>query len=436
MSKVVNFACGSGFGGVLNLGVPQKGSSNSDTNAWIAQGTIIVRGNPSQDLSGLDSNPTLDNQALAPIFDAQKVQEKLEMGQVAGQVGMTAAGDLATKMGWAEGSTERTILHGVVGAGIAALGGGDALQGALGASANQLVIQKMAEYLESLGYTPGTPEFATMLKLASTAVGAAVGGGTGAATALDGTTYNYLNHPQRDQKAQELAACKDQQCIDSTNAKWDKVSADQNLAMGKWAVATGSLPSSLVNQLHDTDPSSPTYVTLLNQAINLMGGPLNAPTIQLINETDGSGLPVMAAPQPYKYPENEIYNLPPPDYVSVGGNGLGAAGSFSMNLHDGQTYGSFGGSVPVTPGAGFMFGWIMNRGSNVLDPGRDTNNFLGGGSISGAGCYLLCVGLNHSFGGATAIEIGWGLGVRDKVSGSGGTGFTAPIPGTGPNLQQ
>ncbi|WP_333676522.1 hypothetical protein [Dyella sp.] len=52
----------------------------------------------------------------------------------------------AGQMGWAEGSTERTVLHGVVGAGIAALGGGDVVGGALGAAANQLVVQKMADY--------------------------------------------------------------------------------------------------------------------------------------------------------------------------------------------------------------------------------------------------------------------------------------------------
>lgn len=71
-----------------------------------------------------------------------------------------------------------------MGAGIAALGGGDVVGGALGAATNQLVVQKMADYLVSQGYTPGSPEFASMLQLASTAVGAAVGDGAGAATAL------------------------------------------------------------------------------------------------------------------------------------------------------------------------------------------------------------------------------------------------------------
>ena len=234
---------GSGFSGAPNLGISQKGNSGSDTNAGIAQGTIIQR-DGNTDLSGLDRNPTLDNQALTPIFDAQKVQEKMEMGQVAGQVGMTAAGDLATKMGWDEGSPQRTILHGVVGAGIAALGGGNVAQGALGAAANQLVIQQMADYLESQGYQKGTPEFATMLKLASTAVGAAAGGATGAAPALDGTTYNYLTHQQVDALNKTIAECGNSSdpsgCKASAVADAQKLSQQQDDNM---IAACGSDPS-------------------------------------------------------------------------------------------------------------------------------------------------------------------------------------------------
>jgi hypothetical protein len=349
---------------------------------------------------------------------------------------MTAAGDLASKMGWAEGSPERTVLHGVVGAGIAALGGGNLAQGALGATANQLVIQQMADYLESQGYTKGSPEFATMLKLASTAVGAAVSGGTGAATALDGTTYNYLNHLQRDQKAQELAACKDPKCTDDINAKWDKISADQNVAMAEWAISQGTLPPSLADQLRDTDPSSPAYVTLLNQAVTIVGGSTYLTNRLLINETDGLGLPAMMAPQIYKYPTDSIYQIPPPDYASVGGDALGGSAAGAINLHNGQMYGGLGGSVPVESGAGFVFGWIINDGSAAYDPAVNTDNFLNGGGGSGAACYLLCIGINHAYGGATAIEIGWGLGVKNKLSGSAGTGAMLSIPGTGQGPQQ
>ncbi|GFZ93238.1 hemagglutinin repeat-containing protein [Dyella caseinilytica] len=264
---------GSGFSGAPSLGVPQKGSGSSDTQSGIAQGTIIVRDNPDQDLSGLNRNPTLDNQALAPIFDAQKVQEKLEMGQVAGQVGMTAAGDLASNMGWAEGSTERTILHGVVGVGIAALGGGDALQGALGAAANQLVIQKMADYLESQGYQKGTPEFATMLKLASIAVGAAVGGGAGAATALDGTTYNYLKHQQLVDLQKEIGRCNgDRVCIETAKSNAEILSAQQDKQLIDGCNASG------VNCANN-------YRDGISDALNYLSDPLAAKLGLYVDQT-------------------------------------------------------------------------------------------------------------------------------------------------------
>ncbi|QAU23748.1 hypothetical protein EO087_06930 [Dyella sp. M7H15-1] len=248
---------------------------NYDTNAWIAQGTIIQR-DSNTDLSGLDRNPTLDNQALAPIFDAQKVQENMEMGQVAGQVGMRAAGDLAGQMGWAEGSPERTILHGVVGAGIAALGGGNVAQGALGAAANQLVIQQMTDYLESQGYQKGTPEFASMMQLASTAVGAAVGGGAGAATALDGTTYNYLTHQQVTDLQKEINRCDgDRVCIESAKSNAEILSANQEQQLisacgGSASSLSGTCKANiLAARAYATDPLAAQLGLHVDQNISL-----------------------------------------------------------------------------------------------------------------------------------------------------------------------
>ncbi len=266
---------GSGFSGAPTLGVPQSGHSSSDTNSGIAQGTIIQRDGDT-DPAGLDRNPTLDNQALYPIFDAQKVQEQMEMSDIAGQVGMRAAGDLAGQMGWTEGSTERTVLHGVVGAGIAALGGGDVVGGALGAAANQLVVQKMADYLVSQGYTPGSSEFASMLQLASTAVGAAVGGGAGAATALDGTTYNYLTHQQLTDLQKEINRCEgDRVCIESAKSTAEMLSADQEkLLVGGCSGSFGSLSDTckaniLAARAYATDPLAAQLGLQVDQNISL-----------------------------------------------------------------------------------------------------------------------------------------------------------------------
>ncbi|QAU24938.1 hypothetical protein EO087_13840 [Dyella sp. M7H15-1] len=229
-----SYSAGGGFSGSPMLGVPQSGHSSSDTNSGIAQGTIIQR-DSNTDLSGLDRNPTFDNQALNPIFDAQKVQENMEAGQVAGQVGMRSAGTLAQYMAnhattpeeqaaWSDGGTNKTLLHGLVGAATAALGGGNALQGALGAAASEAASGAMQRYLDDQGIADPNQRN-LLMQLASTAIGGAAGGGTGAATALQGDQYNCALHPEYvqriDKAAQQFAQeqCNAGNCISVDEAR-------------------------------------------------------------------------------------------------------------------------------------------------------------------------------------------------------------------------
>ncbi|MGN6322893.1 MAG: hemagglutinin repeat-containing protein [Dyella sp.] len=212
----------SGVGTALSLATPQHGNSSSETQSGIAQGTINVRDGKT-DLSGLDRNPTLGKEALKPIFDAQKVQENMELGQVAGQVGMRAAGDIAQYMAsqatndadraaWNDGGINKTMLHGLVGAATAALGGGNALQGALGAMASEKASAAMQQYLDDHNITDPAQRN-TLMQLASVAIGGAVGGGTGAATALQGDLYNRTLHPEYVHRLDKAAqAFADQQC--------------------------------------------------------------------------------------------------------------------------------------------------------------------------------------------------------------------------------
>jgi filamentous hemagglutinin len=205
-----SISVGGGMGSGVNngisggIGVPQNGSESSTTHAGIAEGTIVTR-NGATDLTGLDRKPTLDDQALKPIFDAQKVQENQQVGALAGQVGMTAVGDIASYMqrhatteqeqqSWSDGGSNKVILHGLVGAATAALGGGNAAGGALGAGASEAASGAMQQYLVDNGYTPGSTAFNAMMQLGSAAIGG-VGGGSGASAALSGQVYNEQLHP-------------------------------------------------------------------------------------------------------------------------------------------------------------------------------------------------------------------------------------------------
>jgi len=150
----------------------------------------------------------LQQDGLKEIFDQQKVAERMEMGQVAGQVGMRAAGDLAGRMGWEEGSKERAMLHGAVGAAMAALGGGSALEGLTGAAANQMAHKVIYDYLSNeLELDPKSGLFASLMQAGSLAVGAAVSGEGGAAVALSATQNNWLRHREAEELKSAEKAC-------------------------------------------------------------------------------------------------------------------------------------------------------------------------------------------------------------------------------------
>lgn len=203
------FSASGGTGGGSfspNLAPPQSEEASSTTRAGISAGNIDIRNGNNSALASIDRSVTmLQQEGLKEIFDEQAVNERMEMGQVAGEVGMRAAGDLAQQMGWEEGSKEKVILHGVVGAAIAALGGGNALQGLAGAAASELATVAMQGYLRENDIDPNSSEGRTLMELGSLAVGAAVGGGNGAATALAGEQFNRQLHPDEIGRIKEIA---------------------------------------------------------------------------------------------------------------------------------------------------------------------------------------------------------------------------------------
>jgi len=247
-----------GIGAGIGLATPQHESESSDTKSGIASGTIIVRDNPSVNLSGLDRNPTLKSEALKNVFDADRVADRQEMGQIAGQVGFRAAGDFGEKFGFKEGSAEKIALHAAVAVGMASLGSGSVGEAVRGVVANQLAINAMADAIDAAGYKRGTPEFDAILKLGSIAMGAAVGGDGGASAALNATTYNYLRHDQRVQRDSEIAACGDNAvCRGERATYWAQKSVEQSLDL---AQGYGSaMDPEIYQRLLDTNPYSPAY---------------------------------------------------------------------------------------------------------------------------------------------------------------------------------
>ncbi len=90
-----------------SLGIRQSESESSTTRSGISDGVLEIRGGDDSALASLDREITeLQHSGLGEIFDEQKVAERMEMGQVAGEVAFRAVGDLAAaqqRAAWQEG---------------------------------------------------------------------------------------------------------------------------------------------------------------------------------------------------------------------------------------------------------------------------------------------------------------------------------------------
>ncbi len=178
-----------------NIGVTASGEAESTTQSAISPGTIEVRSNPNQDLSGLSRDTSNTLNALGKIFDKQTVQEQQELAGLFGEEVFKAIGNL----GLPEGSLEKITLDAFAGGLMAKLGGGSFASGAAGAAFNQIIINELANIKDP-----------ALMQWASAVLGAAaakvVGGNvqTGASTAVSETKNNYLSHWQKEERKRQL----------------------------------------------------------------------------------------------------------------------------------------------------------------------------------------------------------------------------------------
>ncbi|BBB91916.1 hemagglutinin repeat-containing protein [Methylomusa anaerophila] len=128
-----------------NISVTASGDASSTTQSAISPGTIEVRSNPNQDLSGLSRDPEGAVNALGKIFDKKTVQEKQELAQVFGEVAYQKIGDLAIQNGWVQGGSETAALHALVGGIMSQMGGGTFASGAVGAGVSEAVQSELSK---------------------------------------------------------------------------------------------------------------------------------------------------------------------------------------------------------------------------------------------------------------------------------------------------
>ncbi|WP_017166328.1 hemagglutinin repeat-containing protein [Xanthomonas phaseoli] len=219
-SSMASVAIGTGLSMLGNA----SDSSSSTTKSDIASGSIQIRSGDVSALAGLDRSATeLQQSGLKEIFDQKKIEDQKELMALAGAVGFRAAGDIASSMqqralreyaaassnkdqkgmadaqakmdSWGDGGLNKTLLHGLTGAAVAVLGGGDVAGGVLAAAGAERAKLAMAEYLRDKEIPKDSETYRALMELGSAAIGGALGGVAGANTALAGDQFNRQLHP-------------------------------------------------------------------------------------------------------------------------------------------------------------------------------------------------------------------------------------------------
>ena len=143
--------------GLLSNMVPTvKGKAGTTTRSAISKGTITItdKENQKQDIEKLNRDTENSLNKLKEIFDKTKVEEKQELIHMMNIVGNQIIHEAADHYGWKEGSTEKLLLHGAIGALTGTMSGGNALAGVVSGSVNEFALAYMEKQKEETGWTP------------------------------------------------------------------------------------------------------------------------------------------------------------------------------------------------------------------------------------------------------------------------------------------
>lgn len=239
-------------------GLPADGEQRSHTLSVISPGSVTITGTGNAEIDArsadnvaaltvrdpktahdpLKNSLTLQQAAEIPKRQAE-AQKRLELADKVGGVISGAIGDISGALNkelqdqenkraaaakeppskitaWADGSLEKTALHGLAGLIQAKIAEGNGAAGFATGALNEQLAPLMAQFLESQGIKRDSVAFKELMKTGSTLLGVAVGTAAGgrtdveinAAVASNGTSQNFLKHDQAAQMKREFDACK------------------------------------------------------------------------------------------------------------------------------------------------------------------------------------------------------------------------------------
>ena len=160
--------------------MPVKGNASSRTTSAIAEGTIDIRENPTQDISPLSRDTENALNELGRIFDKKSVEEQKELVNVFREEAFRLAHNLPD-----DGSGRTVWIHTLIGGLISQLSGAGFASGATGAGLNEALINNLK------GLDPVLAQGISAL-IGAAAAKAVNGNAAVGASAAAGTKYNFL----------------------------------------------------------------------------------------------------------------------------------------------------------------------------------------------------------------------------------------------------
>lgn len=439
-----------------------QNGANDFTNTLLGKQSSIQRTNSNPVLqanknienigANLSASKTLSlntHQALSKIFDKQKVEAEVkatqQITQSFSQVAPKAIADYATTKQqelttqanqetdpnrqqellteadkWREGGAYRVALHTLSGGLSGGVGG--AVSNAVVSSNTDILNTMQSKTAQALVESGMSSDSANAIAKAissttATAMGAAAGtlaGGTttsaiiGATTAFTTDMNNRQLHPDEKQKLSSLKLGKSKE----EQQKLDAASCYLTHCEAQYAI--GSPQYTQAKSLYDQGANLTNEQTLLKGTgvfVYTTTGKFSDKSLDASDQKNGVYLKSIDA-------TSVVYNVKGiptmPDYGTVSGTASILSGALSINLHNGDitpqiNVGSSSTPTSLKPSMFVNAGWIQG-GSNA----QDTNDFLQGWGGSAAKYIPITPvigiggGVNHSYGGKTAVEIGVG----------------------------
>ena len=161
--------------------MPVKSDARSRTKSAVAEGTIDIRENPTQDISALSRDTENALNELGRIFDKKKIEEQQELAAVFGEEAFRLAHNMKD-----DGSRRKIIVHAAIAGLMSRITGAGFTSGAVAGGLNEALINSLK------GLDPGTAQIVSAIIGAAAAKVAGGSAAAGASAAATGTKWNSV----------------------------------------------------------------------------------------------------------------------------------------------------------------------------------------------------------------------------------------------------